>query len=92
MAFRFYLGEDVLDFAVGADYESGPGNTHHFLAIHIFFLDDAVRFGDFLVCIRQKGKWQLELLLKLFLGFGCVGRDPKDHGAGFLNLLVGVTE
>jgi hypothetical protein len=92
MAFGFYFGKDVLDFAVGADYECRPGDTHHFLPIHVFFLDDAIGFSDFLVGICQQGKGQLEFVLKFLLCFGSVRRDAKEDGAGFLNLLVGVAE
>ena len=92
MAFGLYFGEDVLDFAVGSDDECGAGDTHHFLAVHIFLLHDAVSFGNLFVGIGQQGKWQFELILKFFLRFGSVGGNAEEHSAGFLNLLVGVAE
>lgn len=92
MAFGLYFGEDVLDFAVGSDNERGAGNTHHFPAVHIFFLHDAVGFGDFLVGICEQGKWEFELFLEFLLRFGGVGRNPEEDSAGLLNLLVGVAE
>ena len=92
MAFGLYFGKDVLDFAVGSDHEGGAGDTHNFPAVHIFFLDDAVGLGDFFVGIGEQRKWQFELLLKFLLCFGGVGGDAEQHGAGFLNLFVGVAE
>ena len=41
VAFGFYLGENVLDFSVGPDDEGGADDAHHFLAVHIFFLENA---------------------------------------------------
>ena len=92
VAFGFYFGEDVLDFAVRSDDEGGAGDTHHFFAVHIFLLEDAVGFGDFLVGVGEQGKGKLELILKFLLRFGCVGGDSEKHGAGLLNLSVGVAE
>jgi len=92
VAFGLYFGEDVLDFAAGSDDKSGPGDTHYFLAVHIFFLDDAVGFGDFFIGIGEQGKRQLELILEFLLGFGCVGGDTEEDGTGFLNLFVGIAE
>jgi hypothetical protein len=73
MAFGFYFGENVLDFAIGADDEGGSGDAHDFLAVHVFLLDDAVSFGDFLVGVGQEGKGKLELILKFLLGFWRIG-------------------
>ncbi len=56
MTFRFYFWEDVLDLAVGADHEGGPGNTLLFFRVLIFFLDDTESFGDFLVGVGEQGK------------------------------------
>ena len=92
MAFGLYFGKDVLDLAVGPDYECGAGDTHYFLAIHIFFLNDAVGFGDFLVGIGQQGKGQLKFILEFFLRFRSVRGNAEEDGASFLNLLVGVAE
>jgi len=77
MAFRFYFGKDVLDFAIGADDEGGPDDAHDFLAVHVLFLQHAERIGDFLVGIRQKREGQLEFLLKFLLCLGRVGRNAK---------------
>jgi len=92
VALGLYFGKDVLDFALGSDDEGGAGDTHYFFAVHIFFLDDAVGLGDFLVGIGEEGKWEFEFFLEFLLGFGGVGRDAEEDGAGFLNLLVGVAE
>lgn len=73
VAFRLHLWEDVLDFAIRTDDEGGASDAHDFFAIHIFLLDNAVGFSDFFVGIGEEGKWQLELLPKFLLGFGCVG-------------------
>src|SRR5437879_622083 len=35
MAFRFYFGKNMLDFAVGPDDERGPDDAHDFLAVHV---------------------------------------------------------
>jgi hypothetical protein len=92
MAFGFYFGKDVLNRAVGSDDESGAGDAHDFLAIHVFLLDNAVGFGNLLVGVSEEGKWKLEFILKFLLGFGRIGRDAEENGAGFLNLAVGVAE
>lgn len=92
MAFGLYFGKDVLDLAIGSDYECSAGDPHDFLAIHVFFLDDAVGFGDFLVGIGQERKGELELILEFLLRFRSIRRNAEEDGAGFLNLLVGVAE
>lgn len=92
MAFGLYFGKDVLNLAIGSDHECSAGDPHYFLAIHIFFLDDAVGFGDFFVGIGQEGKGELKFILKFFLGFRSIWGNAEEDSAGFLNLLVGVAE
>jgi hypothetical protein len=53
VALGLYFGKDVLNFAIRADNESGAGDTHYFLAIHIFLLNNAVGLGDFFVGISE---------------------------------------
>jgi hypothetical protein len=92
VAFWLDFWEDVLDFAVRANDKCGPGNAHHFPAVHILFLYNAELLGDLLIGIGEEGKWQLELVLKFLLGFGRVGGDAKQHDAGFLNLFISIAE
>jgi hypothetical protein len=89
---RLYFGEDVLDFAVGTDHESGAGDAHDFFPVHIFFLDYAEGFRNFLICVGEEGKREIEFILKFLLCFRRVGGDAKQHGAGFLNLFIGIAE
>ena len=92
MAFGLDLGENVLDFSIGTDDERRARDAHDFLAVHVFFLNYAKLFGDFFVGIGKQGKGKMEFVLKFFLRFGGVGRDAKQHGAGFLNLFISITE
>lgn len=92
MAFWLDSWEDVLDFAVWTDDKCGAGDAHHFPAVHILFLYNAELLGDLLIGIGEEGKRQIELILKLLLGFGSIGRDAKQHDAGFLNLFVGIAK
>lgn len=82
----------MLDLAVGADYERSPGDPHYFLPVHIFFLDDAVGFGNFLIGVGQKRKGKVEFVPKFFLGFRCVRGNAEEDHTSFLNLLIGVAE
>ena len=92
MAVGLDLFEDVLDLAVGANDEGGPGNAPDFLAIHVLFLHDAEGLGDFLVGVGEEAEGQVLAFFEFLLGFGRVGRDAEQHGTGLLNLSVGVAE
>jgi hypothetical protein len=92
VALGLHLCKNMLDLAIRPNNESGAGNAHHFLAIHILFLQDSIGFGDLLVGIGEQVKGQLVFVLKLFLCFGRVRRNPNDEGTGLLNLLVRVAE
>jgi hypothetical protein len=92
VTFRFYFGKDVLDLTVGADDKRSPDNAHHFLPVHVFFLQHAECVRHLLVGIRQQRERQVELFLEFFLRFGCVGRNPDDDRARLLNLFVRVAE
>jgi hypothetical protein len=83
-----YFFEDVLDFAVRADYERGASNAHHFLAIHILFLKNTEGDGDFFVGIGQQGERQGFFVSEFFLRRGLIRGYAKQHGAGLLNLFI----
>jgi hypothetical protein len=92
MAFRFYFGKDVLDLAIGADDKRSPDDAHHFLPVHVFFLQHAECVGHFLIRICQQRERQVELVLEFLLCLGRVRRNPDDDCAGLLNLFVRVAE
>ena len=92
MAFRLHLREDVLDRAIGSNDEGRPDDPHYLFPIHILFLQNVERDGDFLVGVSEKRERKVELLLKLFLRFWRVRGDPKQHHARFLNLFIYVAE
>src|SRR5271166_1729328 len=70
VAFRLYLGKDVLDLAIWSDNKSGPDDAHDFLAVHVLFLEHAEGVGDFFVGVGEEREPQLEFLLKLLLRLG----------------------
>jgi hypothetical protein len=55
--FRVSLGLDVIkhvhNLSIGPNDKGRPRDALHFLAIHIFFFDNAERLADLLVGIRQ---------------------------------------
>ena len=81
---RFHVLENVRDLSVRPDQECGTGDTQHFLAVHVLFLDHAELVGDCLVLISQQRIGQLVLVLELLLGGRCIGRDSEygDSGPG----------
>jgi len=89
---RFDVLEDVHDLAVGRDEEGRPRNAHHFLAVHVFLLDDTELVGDFLLGVGQQGVRQIVFFFKLLLCGRCVGRDAQNDQSGFLQLAVCVAE
>ncbi len=56
MPVRLHVFEDVLDLAVGTDYERSPGNAHHLLAIHVLFFHHAEGIGDLLFGVGKQSK------------------------------------
>ena len=92
MPLGLHAVEDVLDFAVGTDDESGPGDPHDLAAVHILLFHHAEFFGNLLVRVGEQGKGEAEFVTEFLLRAGGVGGNAKQHGAGFLNLLVCVAE
>jgi hypothetical protein len=92
VAFGFHFGKNVLDLAVGADDKGGPDDAHHFLPVHVLFLQHAECVGHFLIRICQQRERQVELFLEFLLRLGRVGRNPDDDRARLLNLFVCVAE
>jgi hypothetical protein len=92
MTIRLHLRKDVFNRSVGANDEGRPDDPHYFLPIHVLFLQDVKRDGHFLVGVGQQRERKVELLLELFLRFWRVRGNPKQHGAGFLNLFIYVAE
>ena len=92
MVVGFDLFEDVLDFAVGANDERGPGYSHDLLAIHVLFFHDAEGICDLLFGIGEQGKGQILLFLKFLLCFWGIRGYAKQHGARLLNLSICVAE
>ena len=92
MAFRLHFVEDVFDIPIRPNNERRPRHAHHFLAVHVLFLDHAVSIGNFLVSVAQQRKWQVELVFKFLQRFGFIRRNPQNHGAALFSLLVGIAE
>src|SRR5208283_3638339 len=92
MAVRLHFFEDVLNLAVGSDDESGAGHAPDLFAVHVLLLHDSEGLGYLLVGVGQQGEGKAFLLGELFLRFWSIRGDAEQHGAGFLNLSVGVAE
>ena len=92
MPLHLHVVEDVGNLAVRANHKCGACDSLHFSAIHVFFFDHAKGFADLLISIGQQGVGQVIFVLEFLLGLRQVGRDPKDDRAGFLQILVCVTE
>src|SRR5215469_868866 len=92
VAVGLYLFEDVLDFTVPCDDERGAGDAHDLLAVHVLFLQNTVGLGDLFVGVGKQGEGQTLFVGKFSLPAGGVGGDAKQHGAGLLNLCIGVAE
>jgi len=84
VAVRLHVLEDVRYFAVRADQESGAGDTHDLLAVHVLFLEDAKLLRDLFLVVGQQGIRQLFFFFKLLLGGWFVGRNAQDNEAGLL--------
>jgi hypothetical protein len=59
------------------DKEGGSGNAPDFLPVHILFLPDAVRVGNFVVFVGKKGESKAVLFVKLFLRRRCIAADSQ---------------
>jgi hypothetical protein len=92
VAFGFDLFENVGDFAVGADDESRACDAHDFFAVHIFLFHNAVGFGSFLAGVGEQRVGEVELVGEFLLRLGRIAGDAEQNGAGFFELLVGVSE
>ena len=92
MAIGLYLFEDMLDFTAPSDNERGAGDAHDLLAVHVLFLQNAKGLRDLPVNVGEQGERQTLLIGKFSLPIGGVGGDAKQHGAGLLNLFIGVAE
>jgi hypothetical protein len=88
----FHFGEDVLDLAIRANDECGPGDAHYLLPIQVLFLQNAEGIGDYLVGVGEQAERKVVLVLKFLLRLRRVGRDPENYRTGLLNLLIGVAE
>ena len=82
VALGLHVLEDVDDFAVGSDQESGTGNAHHLFAIHILFLDHTKLVRNRFILISKERVGQIVLVLELLLGCRRIGGDAKYGYAG----------
>jgi hypothetical protein len=92
VAFRLHIVKDLGDLAVRPYHKGRARDPFHFLAIHVLLFDHAESFTDLLIDIGQQGVRQAVLILEFLLGLRRVSRDPKDYGAGLVQLAVCVTE
>ncbi len=88
MTVGLYFLEDVLDLALWADHESGPGNAHHLLAVHVLLDQYAIGYGDLLVGISEQCKGQTLLVGEFSLRRRSIWGYAKQHGARLLNLSI----
>src|ERR1700720_1429009 len=88
----FYVIEDVLDLAVGANDERGPRDAHYFLAIHILLFDHTEQIRNLLVGIGQQRKRQTELVLKLLLRRRRVFRNTEQHRSRLFDRRVAIAK
>jgi len=92
VAFGIHFFEDVLDLAVRADQECGPGDSHDLLPVHVFFFHYAILATNLLVAVGKQSVGQAVFFLKLLLLLRRIGGDSQDDCGGLLNFLVCVTE
>src|SRR4029077_20178195 len=77
--FRFHLSENALNLAVRSNDKRAPGYAHHFLSVHVLFLQHTECLGYVLVGIGKQAERKVILLLKFPLSLRCVGRHSKNH-------------
>jgi len=92
VAVGFYLFEDVLDLAVRADNEGGPGDTPDLFPVHILFFHHLEGIGDLLFGVGEQREGQILLFLKFLLRFWGIRGYAKQHNARLLNLSICVAE
>ena len=92
VTFDFDIGKDGLDGAVLADDEGGARDAHVFAAHELLLLPDAVLLGNRVVVVGQEWEHQVELLLKLLVGFDGVRTDAQDLGAVFVEEVSQIAE
>ena len=63
MSFRFHLVVNFLNPARGIDHEGGALDAHHFPAVQILFLVDAVGFGGCFLGIGKEDEGKAEVVL-----------------------------
>lgn len=79
MTLGFYLRKDLRDLSVMSDDESGPLDTHHFLAVHVLLFVDAVGLSRLLVYVAKKREGQIVLVFKFRLGLGGIRRNANNY-------------
>ena len=93
---RMTLGLDaaefLLDLSIWTNDERAALDTHHFLAIHVLFFDDAQRICQRLLRVRQEREGYLELFLEFLQSCRLIGRHSDDHCPAFFKFLVRVTK
>jgi len=92
VAIRLHVPENLGDLAFAVDQERGARDPLHLLAIHIFFFDHAESFSDFLVRVSEQVVRKLVLFLEFLLRGRCVGGNPQNGEAGFLQFCIRVAE
>jgi hypothetical protein len=78
----FDAAEDAGEAAVFVDDECGAFDAEDFFAVHVFFLEDAVKPADGAVGVAEEGVRQGVLGGEFFVGGEAVAADAEDEGAG----------
>src|SRR6516225_7182567 len=92
MARDLDLGEDLANYAIAIDDESGALDSHELAPVERLFLIDPVKPGDSIAGVAQQRKIKLVLVDELAMRFGGVGADADHLRAGRLKLRRGVAK
>ena len=87
-----YFGKDSQQFLIRSDEECSSFDPHHFLAIHILFLENIKLFANYFVYICKEGIGQVVFLFEFLLRLGRVARYTQNDGSGVLYLLEDVAK
>ena len=92
MLLRFYLGPDLLDFALWINQKADAVDAFVFLAHKFLWTPCAIGFNDFFVLIRDQCKGQAVFRHKLVVFCRGIAAHPEQHDVGFSKLSVFITE
>jgi hypothetical protein len=92
MALGLHFFENVRNYSIFVDHESGSRDAPINFSIIIFFDPDAIFFGDGVIGVGEEGEIEMEFLGEVGDVLDGVGADAKDDGVGQGVLGGGVAE